>query len=41
METLKAVALLIVRGVAVFGITVGLGRIPRLYSKKAKKSCCD
>ena len=41
METIKALGILVVGGAAVFGITFGLGRIPRLFSKKAKKSCCE
>lgn len=40
METLKAVAGLIVGGAAVFAITYGIGQAPRLFSKKKKKACC-
>jgi hypothetical protein len=41
VETVKAIALLIVGGAAVFGVTYGIGKIPSLFSKKKKPSCCD
>jgi hypothetical protein len=41
MKSLQAFSILIVCGALVFAVTIGISRVPRLFSKKKKKSCCE